>query len=84
MATWIWVACLFAALTIGYIAGFACGSVKSESETSAAPTENAYIREAEINASAYKEIEVRKAELEAQNDLEKFRIMTEKDENGKE
>lgn len=63
---WLWVIFLFLALSIGYTSGFAFGSVKSESELNACPSESAYIRESEIMADANKEIEIRKAELEYQ------------------
>lgn len=66
MPDWLWVVFLFLALTIGYTTGFAAGSWKSETELNACPSENAYIREAEILADANVKIETRKAELECQ------------------
>lgn len=64
MPEWLWLLCLFIALTIGYIVGFTCGTWKSECELNKCPSENAYIREAEIMADTNKQIEFRKAELE--------------------
>ena len=86
MPDWLWVIFLFLALTVGYLTGFVAGVWRSDH----APTENAYIREAELNTEAYKEVELRKAaleqetekrkmELDAQNDLEKFRMVEARD-----
>ena len=66
MPEWVWMLCVFLALSMGYLAGFMGGSWKSESETDIPPTENAYIRETEINAELIKTVEMRKLELEAQ------------------
>lgn len=70
MPDWLWVIFLFLALSIGYVTGFTCGSLKSETELNACPSEEAYIREAEIVADANKEIEIRKAEIEYQLKLD--------------
>ena len=64
MPDWLWVLALFLMLTFGYCIGFATGSYKNDPDK--APTENAYIRQAEIEAETYKEIEIRKAELDYQ------------------
>ena len=77
MPDWIWLIALFLMLTIGYLIGFTCGNYKTQSETNPCPSENAYIREAEIMAEANKEIEIRKAELEQQSEVEKFKISAE-------
>lgn len=66
MPDWLWLIALFLMLTIGYMIGFTCGNWKSQSETNPCPSENAYIREAEIMAEAIKEIEIRRAELDYQ------------------
>ena len=77
MPEWLWVLCLFLSLTIGYIVGFMCGTFKSESEINRCPSENAYIREAEIMADANVRIETRRAELEQQTEIEKYKIIAE-------
>lgn len=64
MPDWLWVLALFLMLTFGYCIGYATGSYKNDPDK--APTENAYIRQAEIEAETYKEIELRKAELDYQ------------------
>ena len=77
MPDWIWLIALFLMLTIGYLIGFTCGNYKTQSETNQCPSENAYIREAEIMAEANVRIETRKAELEQQSEVEKFKISAE-------
>ncbi len=77
MPDWIWLIALFLMLTIGCLIGFVCGTWKSVAETNPCPSENAYIREVEIMAEANKEIEIRKAELEAQNEMERYKISVE-------
>lgn len=64
MPDWLWVLALFFALTVGYVIGYTTGSYKNDADKP--PTENAYIRQAEIEAETYKEIELRKAELDCQ------------------
>lgn len=64
MPDWLWVLFIFLALTFGYFIGFTTGSYKNDADKP--PTENAYIRQAEIEAETYKEIELRKAELDYQ------------------
>ena len=64
MPDWLWVLFIFLALTFGYFIGFTTGSYKNDPDK--APTEQAYIRETELNVAAYKEIEIRKAELDYQ------------------
>lgn len=64
MPDWLCVLFIFLALTFGYFVGFATGSYKNDADKP--PTENAYIRQAEIEAETYKEIELRKAELDYQ------------------
>lgn len=76
MADWLWVICLFLSLSMGYLIGFATGTYKNS--TDIAPTENAYIREVETNVAAYKEIELRKAELDYQMRMEIYRGEKEK------
>lgn len=66
MPDWLWLIAMFLMLTIGYLTGFTCGNWKSQSETNPCPSENAYIREAEIMAEANVRIETRKAELDYQ------------------
>lgn len=78
MPDWLWVLCMFFALTIGYFNGFACGSVKAEADINKCPSENAYIREAEILADANVKIETRKAELEYQMKVEILKAEREK------
>lgn len=90
MPDWLWVLALFLMLTFGYCIGYATGSYKNDPDK--APTENAYIREAEINVAAWKEVEIRKAELacqankeialrkaelEQQNEIERYKIAAE-------
>ena len=75
MPDWIWVLALFLMLTFGYCIGYATGSYKNDPDK--APTENAYIREAEINAAVWKDVEIRKAELEHETALEHYRIAAE-------
>lgn len=72
MPDWLWVLALFLMLTFGYFIGFATGSYKNDPDK--APTENAYIRESEINAAAWKDVEIRKAELEQQYAIERYKI----------
>lgn len=79
MPEWLWMVCLFLALTIGYIVGFTCGTWKHESEINKCPSENAYIREAEILSEANKEIEMRKADLDYQMRLEILKAEQEKE-----
>lgn len=76
MPDWLWVLALFVFLTFGYCVGFATGSYKHDPDKP--PTENAYIRESEINAAAWERVELRKAELEQQASLERYRIAAEK------
>ena len=64
MPDWLWVLFIFLALTFGYFIGFTTGSYKNDADKP--PTENAYIRQAEIEAETFKEIELRKAELDYQ------------------
>ena len=64
MPDWLWVLFIFLSLTFGYFIGFTTGSYKNDADKP--PTENAYIRQAEIEAETYKEIELRKAELDYQ------------------
>lgn len=78
MPDWVWVICLFVCLSIGYFTGFACGSAKSEADINKCPSENAYIREAEIMADANREIEIRKAELDYQMKTEILKAEREK------
>lgn len=77
MPEWLWVLCLFLSLTIGYIIGFTCGVWKSRYD--APPTENAYIREAEIISADQKEIEIRKAEYDFQMRLAILKAEQEKE-----
>lgn len=79
MPDWLWVIALFLMLTFGYCIGYATGSYKNDPDK--APNEQAYIREVEINAVAWKEVEIRKAELEQQNAMERFRICTDQYDN---
>lgn len=79
MADWLWVICLFISLSMGYLIGFATGTYKNSADI--APTENAYIREVETNVAAYKEIELRKAELDYQMRMEIYRGEKEKNRN---
>jgi len=79
MPDWLWVLAMFLMLTFGYCIGFATGSYKNDPDK--APTENAYIREAEINAAVWKDVEIRKAELEQQNAIERFRIAADQTKN---
>ena len=72
MPDWLWVLVLFLMLTFGYCIGYATGSYKNDPDK--APTEQAYIRETELNVAAWKEVEIRKAELEQQNAMERYRI----------
>lgn len=81
MPEWLWMVCLFLALTIGYIVGFTCGTWKSECELNKCPSENAYIREAEIIAEANKEIEMHKAELNLQLRLAVLKADQEKEQH---
>lgn len=73
MPDWLWVCAIFVALTVGYISGFSCGSLKSEAEINKCPSEAAYIREAEILADANVRIETRKAELVYQAAAEQWK-----------
>lgn len=75
MPDWLWVLFIFLVLTLGYFIGFTTGSYKNDADKP--PTENAYIREAEINAEVWKEVELRKAELETQAEVERYKIATE-------
>lgn len=68
MPDWLWVLFIFLALTVGYLTGFCSGVWKSDGD--AVPSENAFIREVEIQSDAYKEIEIRKAELDHQMRME--------------
>jgi len=79
MPEWLWMVCLFLSLTIGYIVGFTCGTWKSECELNKCPSENAYIREAEILSDANKGIEMRKADLDYQMRLEILKAEQEKE-----
>ena len=72
MPDWLWVLFIFLALTFGYFIGFTTGSYKNDADKP--PTENAYIREAEINAAVRKDVEIRKAELEQQYAIERYKI----------
>lgn len=72
MPDWLWVLALFLMLTFGYCIGFATGSYKNDPDK--APTENAYIRETEINAAVWKDVEIRKAELDKQYAIERYKI----------
>lgn len=72
MPDWLWVLALFLMLTFGYCIGYATGSYKNDPDK--APTENAYIRESEINVAAWKEVEIRKAELDKEYALERYKI----------
>lgn len=68
MPEWLWVLFIFLALTVGYLTGFCGGVWKSDGDS--VPSENAFIREVEIQSDAYKEIEIRKAELDYQMRME--------------
>jgi len=68
MPDWLWVLALFLMLTFGYCIGYATGSYKNDPDK--APTEQAYIREAEINAAVWKDVEIRKEELACQANKE--------------
>ena len=72
MPDWLWVLALFLMLTFGYCIGYATGSYKNDPDK--APTENAYIREAEINAAVWKDVEIRKEELDKEYALERYKI----------
>ena len=52
MAEWIWILALFAALTVGYIAGFATGSFRADR----APTPTAWLKAKEYDCDCRKEI----------------------------
>ena len=69
MPEWAWLIGFFVVMTLGYVAGFAVGSYKNNAEK--APTEAAYIRDCEVNAEAYRDVEIRKAEL----DFERFMVV---------
>ena len=77
MPDWIWLIALFPMLTFGYLVGFVCGNWKTQSEMNSCPSENAYIREAEIFANANKEIEIRRADLIQKTEIEKYKISAE-------
>lgn len=79
MPDWLWVLALFLMLTFGYCIGYATGSYKNDPDK--APTEQAYIREAEINAAVWKDVEIRKAELDKENALERYKIAAAQVEN---
>ena len=64
MPEWVWMLCLFAALTFGYVTGFLCGFWKSEAD--GCPSDEAYLRKTEILSDANKAIEMHKIDMEYQ------------------